>query len=186
LQGEPILLLPSFLRVSTSSKESFRPKEQGAFFGNAGKEQGAFFVLQGGAARNCEWCSVGGRRQAGTVRRVRRHSPGPEFPTQQIVNRRGRAWVISRFIAPSRISTCRRDRRPPAPASPIDHIEHQRLDALVRVRASRLPTVIAAECRDDLVGRIADQHVASEMADDVVFLLTLNGFQPLQSLPSKV
>jgi len=24
------------------------------------------------------------------------------------------------------------------------------------------------------------------MADDVVFLLTLNGFQPLQSLPSKV
>jgi hypothetical protein len=107
-------------------------------------------------------------------------TPGPDSPT----SRRARNSPISRS-SPARKSvgnlafhrgiedsSCRRYRPPPAaPASPIDHIEHQRLDALVRVRASlsqsRLSTPAshgarhAAECRDDLVGRIADQHVAS-------------------------
>jgi hypothetical protein len=50
LQGEPIRLLSNFVMVSICWKESPDLKEQGVFFPIAGKEQGAFLVLQGGAA----------------------------------------------------------------------------------------------------------------------------------------
>jgi hypothetical protein len=50
LQGEPIQLPATFTMISMGLKQCSWPKEQGAFFGFAGKEQGAFLVLQGGAA----------------------------------------------------------------------------------------------------------------------------------------
>ena len=86
--------------------------------------------------------------------RIRRHRAGPGIPQSADRHRRGRAWVISRFIEASRI--------PPAGAigrrrlhrrRQIDHIEHQRLDALVPHSASpgcphrhRTEHVIVAEC----------------------------------------
>ena len=45
---------------------------------------------------------------------------------------------------------------------------------------------VNAECRDDLVCRIADQHVASLVADGVVFGTHAAWFHPLQSAPSKI
>src|SRR6266481_5502755 len=64
LQGEPILLLPTFLMVSKSWKEFSRHKEQGAFLVLQGKEQGGFLVLQGRAALELCHAEVGARGQA--------------------------------------------------------------------------------------------------------------------------
>src|SRR6266478_1420467 len=84
LQGEPILLLPSFLMVSRSWKEFSRTQGAGSIFGIAGKGAGRIFGIAGkSSVWNCEcWQSLA---PAGKQSRTPGEIAGLGICNQQIV-----------------------------------------------------------------------------------------------------
>ena len=86
MQGEPILCLSSFLMFLGGWKEFSRAKEQGAFFGIAGKILG---IAGRRAAWNCEWWQ-GWRAGAGGL------NAGPRFaeatPASEFAIRSSPPW----------------------------------------------------------------------------------------------
>jgi len=70
-------------------KEFSRPGEQGAFFGIAAKEQGAFSIMQGGAAYKLRMVgrvlARAGKAGLNAGPRFAEITPGSEFCNQQIV-----------------------------------------------------------------------------------------------------
>jgi hypothetical protein len=121
LQGEPILLPASFLMVSMGSREFSRLRSREHFLVLQGKEQGAFFGIAGKSSGVgiCEWLARVGVRGASWAERA------PDLPRSRRLgilqsadrHRRRRAWVNPRPSCPRhrRLVAAGNHRPPPLP-----------------------------------------------------------------------